>query len=236
MRSTGHPGVSSRQPAAWPSWRSRCRMATAFAAATALATTWLGGAAGAAAIPAAASATVPCRTQRLDQAIANAPANATLGLTAGCTYRLSAALPTIDRNLTIDGNGATITRSSGTFTMVTVQTARLALNRITISRAESPSGPVEAPGALLATGGASVTITGSAFDNNHGQDAGAIEATNFSLVSITRSTFADNQSPHGAGAIEIFAASRLIIAATRSPATMAALRGASLPSASAAWR
>ena len=120
-------------------------MATAFAAATALATTWLGGAAGAAAIPAATSATVPCRTQRLDQAIANAPANATLGLTAGCTYRLSAALPTIDRNLTIDGNGATITRSSGTFTMVTVQTARLALNRITISRAESASGRSRPP-------------------------------------------------------------------------------------------
>jgi len=221
MRSSGHTGVTSYRSAASPLWRWRCRTAAA-AAAAALAITGLGGSAvDAATITAGASARVPCSPQSLDQAIADAPANAKLVLTAGCRYRLSAALPTIERNLIIDGNGATITRSSGTFTMMTVETAKLALSRITISGADSESGP----GALLAAGGASVTVTGSTFADNHGYDAGAIETTRYSLLTITRSTFTGNQGDQ-AGAIEVYVESRLIAAATRFTGNHGSIGGA----------
>ena len=222
MRSSGHTGVTSYRPAASPLWRWRCRTAAAAATAATLAITWLGGSAvNAATITAGALARVPCSPQSLDQAIANAPANAKLVLTARCTYRLSAALPTIERNLIIDGNGATITRRSGAFTMITVEKANLALSRITISGAESASGP----GGVLASGGASVAVTGSRFVDNHGAEAGAMEAARYSLLTVTRSSFTGNQGTE-AGAVEVYAGSRLTADATTFAGNHASTGGA----------
>jgi hypothetical protein len=92
--------------------------------------------AGPAALAAASTGThlvVPCDVASLRQSITTAPDNATLVLTAGCIYRLTSALPDVQRNLTIRGNGAAITRLSGSFTMLTVRSANLRLSRVSLT-------------------------------------------------------------------------------------------------------
>src|SRR5262249_49923562 len=83
---------------------------------------------------------VPCNVTSLRQSITSAPDNATLVLTAGCTYRLTSALPDVVRNLTIQGNGAAITRLSGSFAMLTVRSANLRLSRVSMTRARNADG------------------------------------------------------------------------------------------------
>ena len=56
-------------------------------------------------------------------------------LESGCVYRLTAALPTITRNLTIQGNNDTITRSTGSYTILTNNGASVELNQLRITDA-----------------------------------------------------------------------------------------------------
>jgi hypothetical protein len=56
---------------------------------------------------------VPCDTPAVATAIADAASGETLHLARSCHYVLTAALPVIGQNLTIDGDGATLERSTG---------------------------------------------------------------------------------------------------------------------------
>src|SRR5229473_4525979 len=71
----------------------------------------LGSAQAALAVPAPGAVQVPCITGMLAADITSAVAGQTLSLVPFCNYRLTAALPVITKNLTIQGNGATIQRS-----------------------------------------------------------------------------------------------------------------------------
>ncbi|GAA0606487.1 hypothetical protein GCM10010174_24350 [Kutzneria viridogrisea] len=63
------------------------------------------------AVPAGATrSTVPCDAQGLARALGGASSGASITLAPHCTYRLTEALPVIGVNLTINGNGATISR------------------------------------------------------------------------------------------------------------------------------
>src|ERR1700728_1286912 len=63
-------------------------------------------------------------TPGLVSAVSGAASGATLSLAKGCTYVLTAALPTVAQDLTINGNEATLKRSTavGTaaFTILTI--------------------------------------------------------------------------------------------------------------------
>jgi hypothetical protein len=118
-----------------------------------------------AAPPALAVATipVPCSVAALNAAIAAAPTNAILVLKSGCVYRLTAALPTITRNLTIDGSNDTITAFTGRYTILTDDGATVALSQLRITDADSAVAaavmplvftPMPLAGAILNTGGA----------------------------------------------------------------------------------
>ena|ERR1700722_6507485 len=54
---------------------------------------------------------VPCDSAALASAISNASSGDVLSLARSCLYLLTAGLPIIYQDLTIDGNGATLERS-----------------------------------------------------------------------------------------------------------------------------
>src|ERR1700733_13259345 len=91
------------------------------------------------AMPAAAATVtrVPCGTPALVSAISGAASGATLSLARGCTYVLTAALPTVSQDLTINGNGATLRRSTavGTaaFTILAITAGTVALNQLSFT-------------------------------------------------------------------------------------------------------
>jgi predicted outer membrane repeat protein len=140
---------------------------------------------------------VSCNVSSLRQAITSAPDNATLVLRPGCTYRLTSALPDVERNLTIQGRGATITRLSGSFTMLTDRGFNLTLNRIAMTRGSRTAG---ASGAVLARSGSHLTVTRSAFRDDHGDVGGAVSLDHSSAV-IADSAFAGNHSGGYGGAV-----------------------------------
>jgi hypothetical protein len=59
---------------------------------------------------------VPCSAAALAADLASAANGETLSLAASCKYVLTAALPDISQNLTIDGNQATLERSAASGT------------------------------------------------------------------------------------------------------------------------
>jgi predicted outer membrane repeat protein len=142
---------------------------------------------------------VPCSAASLGAAVGSAPDSAILVLRPGCVYRLRAALPEVTTNLTIDGNGDTITRQSGAFTILRDTGASLALSRISITNATAAQ--FGGAGALVAVNGAQVAVIGSSFSNGHG-NAGAIFADRGSNVTVDRDRFTGNAGVSG-GAIYV---------------------------------
>src|SRR4029077_313005 len=90
-------------------------------------------------MPAAAAAVteLPCSPPALVSAVSGAASGATLSLAPGCTYVLTSALPTVAQDLTINGNGATLHRSTaaGTaaFTILTIDAGTVTLNRLSFT-------------------------------------------------------------------------------------------------------
>jgi MYXO-CTERM domain-containing protein len=83
---------------------------------------------------------VPCDASTLGPAVtaANTSGGATtIFLAAGCTYNLVAALPDVTSDITVEGQGATVTRSTSggtpTFRIFTVASGALALRNLTVS-------------------------------------------------------------------------------------------------------
>src|ERR1700733_9642875 len=115
----------------WEMGRKMAVMATAGAAAV-LAGVMMPAAAGAATVT-----PVSCSTPALVSAVSGAASGATLSLAKGCTYVLTAALPTVAQDLTINGNGATLRRSTavGTaaFTILAIPAGTVTLNQLSFT-------------------------------------------------------------------------------------------------------
>lgn len=160
---------------------------------------------------------VPCSTAALTAAIKGASSGETLSLAPLCSYGLTAALPPILESLTINGNHATIERSTaaGTpeFAILTVglnhgsAIGTLATSNLNLRNGDPGINLVQ--GALAVQGGTfasnttaisssfytTLSVTGARFSHNTGREGGAI----FSSwnTNVTDSTFTANRARLG---------------------------------------
>jgi chitodextrinase len=162
------------------------------------------------------AATVACTTSSLIGGItvANAtPGGGTVTLATGCVYTLTTAnnatdggtgLPVITGKVTVQGAGATITRStaSGTpaFRVFDVASGgSLRLNSLTLSNGLANNGQ-QGGGAIYSHG--TLAVTASTFTNNSspattGTSGGAIDSSG--TLTVTTSTFSGNSAQEGGG-------------------------------------
>ncbi|KAB2892694.1 MAG: hypothetical protein F9K28_11315, partial [Bacteroidetes bacterium] len=129
----------------------------------------------------------------------------TICLTDNATYTFTTAhiplnaLPAITSEITIIGNGATLTRQAGSplFGFFEVSAGgNLTLENLTLSGGDVGN---DTGGALVNEGG-TVTLNNVTFTNNHAHTGGAIDNESGSLTLID-STFENNQADYG-GAID----------------------------------
>jgi predicted outer membrane repeat protein len=194
------PGASSA-PAGLR--RNTMRWAAGGAAVTAAVAAALGGASAAVAAP-AVTTPVPCSVTLLGPAISGAPANATLVLSPGCVYRLTAALPTITKNLTIDGSNDTITAFSGNYTILTNNGASVALRQLRITDANN-NAPGAKAGAIFNTGiGARMSLSDVTLADNTGSSGGAVYNNAGDSLTVADSTFDGNEATSATGGGAIF--------------------------------
>ena len=172
-------------------------------------------AAGSVAVASPALAQTPCTAAALISAITTANStNGTVTLTSGCTYTLTAinnttdaggvGLPVITGKVTLQGSGATISRSSATGTPVfrifdVASAGSLTLNSVTISNGLASNGQ-QGGGGIFNHG--TLTITGSAFTGNSapsssGTSGGGIN--NSGTLNLSTSTFSGNSAQEGGG-------------------------------------
>jgi predicted outer membrane repeat protein len=174
---------------------------------TAWATVALGAGFGQEARAATDAAYLPCGPAALVAGIAGAGSGATLSLAPHCTYELTAALPAVNQDLTIRGNGATIERSFSPgvpdFSILTVNQGNLVISDLSFRN--GGSGEIGAPLAFGSAGGAidnygNLTVTGGDFTSSSTADGGAI-LNEFGNLSVRDAVFAGNAAVNG-GAIE----------------------------------
>ena len=180
--------ATSRRSARWPAGS-----AAVLGAAVALS--------GAPAAQASAVTPVLCSQAALATAIGDAASGDTLSLTPFCTYTLTDSLPRIGASVIIQGNHATIRRSSASgtppFSILTVVGAALSVTHVTLSNGDGEGGAIlDADGPL--------TVTGSTFsDNSSGGEplGGAIVHVGSGQLSVSGSRFFDNRAQSAGGAI-----------------------------------
>ena len=118
-------------------------------------------AAAAAATVTSTATVVPCSAPALARAVSRAASGATLNLADGCTYVLTAALPTVAQDLTINGNGATLQRSTAArthaFTILTITAGTVTLNQLSFTNGN---------GAITLNDLAQLNVTGGVFLGN----------------------------------------------------------------------
>ena len=154
-------------------------------------------------MPAAAAAVteVPCSTPALISAVSGAASGTTLSLAKGCTYVLTSALPTVAEDLTVDGNGATLHRSTaaGTaaFTILTVAAGTVTLNQLSFTNGN---------GAITVNNLAQLNVTGGVFRGNTAANGGAINNTASTVVQVNGASFIDNTATGDGGAMYVFTA------------------------------
>ena len=167
-----------------------------------------------------AGAPISCDDGSLISAITTAnstPGGGTVNLPSGCTFTLTAVdntndgsngLPDITNAVTIDGNGATITRGSGApdFRFFLVDSGSpggdLTLNSLTLSNGASDPTQNHGGGAILNRD--QLSVTGVTFNNNVANTSvggGAIDNSDGGQATISDSTFVDNSSEEG-GALD----------------------------------
>lgn len=177
-----------------------------------------------------AATLVPCSSNNTNnvQALINAITAANGGasggvvtLSGGCTYTLTTVnnsvdddngLPAIEGNVTINGNGATIARSTAggipTFRLFIVDDTRtLTLNSLTLRNGVAPGTTSATPhggGAVLNRG--QLFVNGVTFINNtapnpSGTGGGALDNHDSGQMTVNASTFISNSAIQG-GAIE----------------------------------
>jgi predicted outer membrane repeat protein len=179
------------------------------------------------AVPAQAQATVRagCGTADLVAAVSSASEGETLSLAAGCTYVLTAGLPLISVDLTIDGNGATLERSTAAGTPPFAILATSGTDTVDDLNFTNGDGAIVGGGGELTVQGGTFLdnsdsaifyrgfgsgpdVTGATFTGNTGTAGGAIydygNAGGGPVV--TDSTFTGNTATSGGGAIDDFSA------------------------------
>ncbi len=155
------------------------------------------------AMPAAAATVtrVPCSTPALVSAISGAASGATLSLARGCTYVLTAALPTVSQDLTINGNGDTLERSTATgtasFTILIITAGTVTLNRLSFTNGN---------GAITVHNLAQLIVTGGTFSGNTAANGAAINNTGASVVQVNGTSFIDNTATGDGGAMYVYTA------------------------------
>ena len=147
---------------------------------------------------AAAVTGVPCSTPALVSAVSKASDGATLSLAKKCAYVLTAALPTVAQDLTINGNGATLRRSAaaGTaaFTILTITAGTVTLNLLSFTNGE---------GAITVDNLAQLTVTGGVFSRNTAADGAAIDNTGSTVVQVNGASFINNTATGNGGAMYV---------------------------------
>lgn len=165
--------------------------------------------------PAARAATAPCSASGLVAAVAAANTTAgggTVTLPGGCTYTLTAAdnstdgptgLPRITGDVTVQGNGDTITRSSGApaFRLFDVAMGgHLTLNSVRVTGGDATGGSGSVGGGGVYNAG-TLDVSGSTFANDDspgsGSNGGGIE--NSGSLTVVDSVFSGNTSVEGGG-------------------------------------
>ncbi|MDR2479801.1 MAG: hypothetical protein LBD48_10885 [Treponema sp.] len=142
----------------------------------------------------------------LRDAITNAPANSTIVVEAGLgTISLDSALE-ITKNLTIQGNGVTLTRSASWTTVDS--TSRLLRisgsgSTVNINRVHFKNGRTTGDGAAIDNSSATVNLESCVFSGNQasGSSAWGGAVFNFGTMSVTGCTFYNNYSAYYGGAI-----------------------------------
>ncbi|KAB2892757.1 MAG: hypothetical protein F9K28_11200, partial [Bacteroidetes bacterium] len=155
----------------------------------------------------------------------------TICLTGSTTYTFTTAyiplnaLPAITSEITIIGNGATLTRQTGSplFGFFEVSAGgSLTLENLTLSGGDVGN---DTGGALVNEGG-TVTLNNVTFSNNHANTGGAIDNESGSLT-LTDSTFENNQADYG-GAIDNDTGGTLSISGSTFTSNTAALDGGAI--------
>jgi predicted outer membrane repeat protein len=157
----------------------------------------LAAATGVMAAQASPDAVVPCDAAALASAISGAAAGATLSLTPGCSYLLTAALPQVSQDLTINGNRATLWRATNPgippFTILTLNGGNVTLNLVNFRNGND---------AITMGNTATLTVNGGTFTGNSTtQNGGAISAGGAFSPVINGATFTDNSAAGSGGAI-----------------------------------
>jgi hypothetical protein len=170
------------------SMRRTLARTVAFGAITALG---LGSAQAALASPAQGSFTVPCETPALYFALATAHNGENIILAPGCTYWLDGALPDINTNLTILGNGATLRRADNAsgFTILSV-TSSANVDIYSLSF-DNGGGRYEYDGGAIYTDG-NLSINGGTFRGNVGYEYGGAIENDGGTLTVTSATFIGN--------------------------------------------
>jgi hypothetical protein len=187
----------------------------------------------------AATANVGCGdVPGLKAAITGAAADDTISLAAGCTYTLTAAdntdaafgdngLPLINKELTIEGNNATITRATGqtpNFRIFDVAAAtKLTIDRLTLSNGSLNGAH---GGAVLVKSAAKLTVTNSTLSGNVATIGGAIASDG--PVFVAGSTLVGNSSTNVGGAIFIGASGLLDVSNSTFTGNFTSLAGGAI--------
>ncbi len=151
-----------------------------------------------------AATSVSCSTSALISAISGASSGATLSLASGCTYTLTAAvtdagLPDIGINLTINGNGASIQRSSagGTpnFRLIYHTAGTLTLNNLVLQNGKADYG-----GGIFSSGG-TLTVNESTLTGNSATNDGGGIYTFSGTTNVAHTGFLSNIASGSGGGI-----------------------------------
>ena len=123
---------------------------------------------------------------------------------------LNALLPSITSEITIEGNGHTISGSSN-FRIFSVDGGVLTINNLTLTKGRVAANAKG--GALMVQNGGRVIVNDSKFTDNIAKEGGAIWlSTSSSRVTINNSSFAGNQALNlGAGGAIDMSAGRVVI-------------------------
>ncbi|SEG79247.1 hypothetical protein SAMN05216223_111120 [Actinacidiphila yanglinensis] len=156
----------------------------------------------------ASAATLPvgCSEAALRAAINTAngtPGSDTLNLAPGCTYGLTAELPAVTSPVVVNGNGATLTRTSGTFRILTVDGGNLTLRSAVLTNGNATGSSVQpgAGGGVVVTGNGSLTVTASVIRGNSANYGGGVSVFNGSQAQFTASTVSANTAANNGGGL-----------------------------------
>ncbi|MFE2737150.1 hypothetical protein [Streptomyces sp. NPDC059349] len=156
----------------------------------------------------ASAATLPvaCSQTALQNAINTAnstPGGDTLNLRAGCLYKLTTGLPAITSPVVINGNLATLKRTSGTFRILTVNGGSLTLRAAVLAHGDATGSSFQngAGGAVVVDGNGTLNLSASVIRNNHAAFGGGVSVFSGSNAHISGVTFTGNSATQNGGGL-----------------------------------